>query len=61
MQKLTYEQLINIMRDFYIEGEKRTGIIVISEDSFCEDYSLRSRSYRVDTNNKLFQPNAIAH
>lgn len=61
MQKLTYEQLISAMRRFYTEGEKRTGVIVISEDSFYEDYSLRSRSYRVNSDCKLFQPDAIAN
>lgn len=38
-----------------------TGVIVISPDSFSQDYSLESRSYLVSSDNKAYMPNMCGY
>ncbi len=38
-------------------GTHATGYVVFSPESFTEEYSLESRTYKISSNNKAFQPN----
>ena len=60
MEKLTYSQF----RDKMIEHNRNNrgneaanaieGVVVITADSFSQEYSLEARSYGVSSNNKAF-------
>lgn len=56
--KVNYRQFKHLMSEFndteVSEGEKLFGVIVITEDSFNEEYSEEARSYVVSNSNKAF-------
>lgn len=55
MERLSYKEFKNIMTKYHSTGAPDIeGVIVFSEDSFDEQYSLDSRSYSVSSNNKVF-------
>lgn len=60
MQKLTYNEFCSKMREFNEKHdwnkERILGVIVFTEDSFTQEYSLDSRSYRVSSRNKAWIP-----
>lgn len=58
--ELKYSEMKNYFRAVESESNKQIhvdGYIVITEDSFDQQYSLESRTYRVSSDNKAFQPN----
>ena len=59
MKKLTYGELCAAFRAAERENPARhiAGAIVFTEDSFTIQYSLESRTYIVNSNNKAYQPN----
>lgn len=61
MEKITYNDLARIFREHEHTHNQNaphlTGCIVFTEDSFNRPYSLESRTYRVSSDNKAFQPN----
>lgn len=60
MEKLTYSELCSIM---YKHNEEKKNekpiraVIVFTEDSFSQPYSLEARSYLVSSDNKAWKPN----
>ena len=59
MKKIAYAEMKAAFREHELNHPKKhlTGCIVFTEDSFTQEYSLESRTYRVSSNNKAFQPN----
>lgn len=59
MTKITYAEMAAAFRahERNHPNEHLTGCIVFTEDSFKQEYSLESRTYRVSSDNKAFQPN----
>lgn len=54
---MTYQEMKERFREREKEyGEHLTGYIVFSQDSFTKPYSQESRTYRVSSDNKAFQP-----
>lgn len=64
MKKITYSELKKRLREHNEENKITSkgyndcikGVIVFTEDSFKEEYSLESRSYLVSSDNKAFIP-----
>lgn len=59
MNKLTYAEMAAAFRHHEYPGAVKhlTGYIVFTEESFDKPYSLESRTYRVSSDNKAYQPN----
>lgn len=58
--ELKYSEIKNYFRAVESESNKKVhvdGYIVFTADSFDQQYSLESRTYRVSSDNKAFQPN----
>ena len=57
-ERISYAELVQMFRDH--EGkhpeEHLTGILVFTEDSFEQTYSLAARTYLVSSDNKAYQP-----
>lgn len=60
MTKLTYPEFCSRMYDFNAthnhQKEQIHGVIVFTPDSFTQEYSLESRSYKVTSDNKAWIP-----
>ena len=56
---MTYSELEKVFQDHEAEYPKNhlTAHITFTEDSFSEPYSLLSRTYAVNSDNKAFRPN----
>lgn len=63
MQKMTFSEFEEFMIRHNAEkpGCVIKGVIVFTEDSFDEYYSLASRSYMVCSDNKMFRPNCCSN
>lgn len=63
--KVNYRQFKHLMSAFndteVSEGERLLGVIVISEDSFTEEYSEEARSYVVSNDNKAFKSGMLGY
>lgn len=62
MEKISYAELCNSFRAYNMANRystkgtptKISGVVVISQESFTQEYSLEQRSYRVTSDNKAF-------
>lgn len=70
MEKMTWEEAKQYLREYNkkynitskgSEGPVCTMIVVISEDSFTEEYSLEERSYRFTNKEKAFISNMTGY
>lgn len=64
MKRITYGELTSKFREherggYLTDGAKRhlVGFVVVAQESFNEEYSLASRTYRVTSDSKAFIPN----
>ena len=61
---LTFSEFSSQMMEWNVdhnqEEARKSGVIVISQDSFKKEYSIESRSYRAWNNNRAFQHDKIA-
>lgn len=65
MKKITWNELTKAMwkfneeRGYTTKGnpERLRGVVVFTEDSFDEPYSVEARSYEFSSDNKAFLPN----
>ena len=61
MKKLTFEEIKKLFSELNQQGKKQYAVMVVSQSNFDKEYSLESRSYIFHSDNKMFQPNAIAY
>jgi len=54
--RLTWEEFEKIMEDACAEGKDIKGVIVFKPESFDKEYSEKSRSYEVSSDNKYWNP-----
>ena len=54
---MTYPTMRNYFRTAERAHQHLTGYIVFSPASFTKEYSVKSRTYAVSSDNKAFQPN----
>lgn len=54
MKKLSFDEFYDYMSEHIADNVE--GIIIYTEDSFSEQYSLESRSYKVHSSAKYFNP-----
>lgn len=54
--RLTWEEFEKIMEDACAEGKNIKGVIVFKPESFDKEYSEKSRSYEVSSDNKYWNP-----
>lgn len=60
MKKITYDEVVKLFREINEKKlEHKEAVIVFTEDSFEEKYSLEARSYKITSNNKVFKPSAL--
>lgn len=59
MERMTYAEMAAKFRAHERDNPDThlTGFIVFTEDSFDKNYSLESRTYKVSSDNKAYQPN----
>lgn len=61
MTKLTWKDFKEQMIKANVAHQNITGVIVFAEDSFKAKYPLDSRSYRVHSSEKIFNPSACGY
>ncbi len=60
MKKITFEEVVKLFREINEKKlEHKEAVIVFTEDSFDNTYSLEQRSYKISSSAKVFNPNAI--
>ena len=57
MKKMTWGELKNAFLTAECEGKHLDGVVVMTEDSWPDQYPLEARAYCVNSDNKAFQPN----
>lgn len=60
MKKMSFDEIVKLFKEINEKKlEHKEAVIVFTEDSFGELYSLEERSYKIDSSSKVFNPNAI--
>lgn len=65
--KISYAEMKRIFHEYEINeaanptGKHLTGYVVIASDSFLEEYSVESRTYRVSSDNKAYKPDMLGY
>ena len=66
-KKITFAEMCKEFRKFNADHDNGegpafiTGVVVFRKDNWEQPYSLKSRSYRVSSNNRAFQSGKIAN
>lgn len=58
---MDYGELTGRFREAEKAGKHLDGYVVFTKDSFLRDYPLESRTYRISSRNKAFQPDMLGY